>query len=104
MRLFDVVQVYLASILISAALMAQIYVRPFEEPLMNKLETLGLVCTFITQMGSILYWRFESLSTAVTVLLIAVNLITITLFGFSLVRLAAYSACCQSMAPCSSSS
>jgi hypothetical protein len=38
------------------------------------------------QMGSILYWRFAELSTAVTVVLVLVNAITVAVFLGALVR------------------
>ncbi len=42
-------QVYLASIMVTLAMGAQLAVQPFANPMMNRLETLGLVATFITQ-------------------------------------------------------
>ncbi len=52
----------------------------------RRLETLGLVAVFLTQMGSILYWRYEPLANIVTVFLIGVNGVVILAFGFALVR------------------
>jgi hypothetical protein len=80
------VQVYTASVLVTVSLGAQLYVKPFENKLMNALETLGLAATFVTQMGSILYWRYDSLSTAVTAVLIIVNGGVVLLFALALVR------------------
>ncbi len=80
------VQVYVASLLVTVSLGAQLYVKPFENKLMNALETLGLAATFVTQMGSILYWRYDSLSTAVTAVLIIVNGGVVLLFALALVR------------------
>jgi hypothetical protein len=42
-------QVYLASIMVTLAMGAQLAVQPFANPMMNRLETLGLVATFMTQ-------------------------------------------------------
>jgi hypothetical protein len=41
--------VYLASIMVTLAMGAQLAVQPFASPMMNRLETLGLVATFMTQ-------------------------------------------------------
>jgi hypothetical protein len=51
-----VIQVYLASIMITLAMGAQLAVRPFVNPMMNRLETLGLVATFVTQVCTTHPW------------------------------------------------
>ena len=77
---------YIASLLVSAALGAQLYVRPFQSDLNNRLEIVSLVATLITQMGSILYGRYVSWSTGVTIVLLAANGFAVLFFIYALVR------------------
>ena len=54
-------------------LLVQVYFRPFELRLLNGLELLSLTVTFITMIGSQLFWQYDNIDGLLTVILVGFN-------------------------------
>lgn len=85
-------QVYVASLLMSLALVVQVHVKPYDSGRLNRLETAQLAATLITQMGSVLFWRYpdsdpanEEFGFTLTLALIALNLLMVVIFAATFV-------------------
>ena len=92
----DALQSNLAAWVIVFALVVQVAFHPFEDPLLNKMETLGLVAVYVTQSASMYYYvvmtddRYEMYRDAarigVTAVLVFMNLGLSVWFVVNIVR------------------
>eukprot|EP00753_Platysulcus_tardus_P017046 PLAT6226.1.p1 GENE.PLAT6226.1~~PLAT6226.1.p1 ORF type:complete len:931 (-),score=483.24 PLAT6226.1:141-2882(-) len=77
-------QLFAATVVMMLSLLLHTLVHPYEEELLNKLDTLSIMTTLLTQMVSLLYWRLqEDAASALTVVLLVLNLVVLFIFvGF----------------------
>lgn len=88
-------QVYVGSCFIVAFLILHLVAHPYEDPRLNNVETMSLTSSYVTQMGSILYWSrteeelqspeddTDGVGMLVTLVLTVVNLATFLMFIFA---------------------